>query len=187
MIKALGSTPNKDSLVMYIHDTKIRQTQGPFTLWSDTIPLPWLSTSNRLLPVFDAVQQDEPRFLIVDWHAPYSARGYPDTIDLRALNNSSSQKVWSRFSLPGYVPEGTDLDPNCRSREADKMLLIAGIASGVFGIAMLVFLYTWRRRKRRLKVTIADQNSSQAVQDEELELESRFKDAKAPIQDDARP
>lgn len=184
MKKALGSTLEKDNLVLYIHDSKTRQTQGPFSLWNDADIVLFSSTKNRLLPVYSAVQQNEPEFLIVNWFLLDGLWGLPGVIDLRALSNSSSEEAWSRFSLPKDIPVGTDLDSSCRNHGASRRLIIAGIVSSVFGIAMLVFLCNWRWRKRRLKATDADQNSLQIVQDEEQELDDRSKDAEAPIQND---
>jgi hypothetical protein len=128
---------------MYIYDSKSRQTQGPFTLPNITSTTSYLN--NRLIPVYSATEQNEPRFLVVNL---FPLPSVPGAIDLHALGSNSSQ-AWTDFRLPDRLQVDEGLEPSCRTREGTKRLVTAVILSGVFVVFVAIFLLIRLRRKRR--------------------------------------
>lgn len=122
------------------------------------------------MPVYNATHQIEPQFLVINLYGPVSS--YPvipsKAIDLRNLNETV--QLWSDFHIPVSMPLGEGLKPSCRTRGESKKLVIAGIASGIFGFIVVVFLFFWRWRKRRLSQSDADQISPKMTLDGEHEL-----------------
>lgn len=128
---------------MFIYDSKSRQTQGPFTLPNITNTISYVN--NRLLPVYSATEQNEPRFLVVTL---FPLQKVPGAIDLHALGNDSSQ-AWTDFSLPARLEVDESLEPSCRTRVGTKRLVTAGILSGLFLVFVAISLLIRLRRKRR--------------------------------------
>lgn len=152
-------------LNLYIHDCKTRQTRGPFSVGSaydltDGSPA-------RLLAVYNASQRSEPQFLVINRYSFGSSMA----IDLSALGGSS--QFWTEFGLPPSIPMSERLDSSCRTREASRKLVVAGVVSGVFGFAMIALGFVWRWRKRRSKNNKADQTAPVAPPDQELAERSR--------------
>lgn len=182
LIKAFGSTlpetPYKTfKLNIYIHDSNTNQTRGPFSVESKS-NLSYLSTA-RLLPVYNASQQNEPQFLAIIW---YNTGESPITIDMCALGGPS--QFWSELKLPPNILMSERLDPSCRTREDSRRLVVAGVVSSLFGLAMAAFGFVWRRRKQRSKNNKADQILAAVAPNQEQELVKRSRDPQAPIRDD---
>lgn len=171
---------------MYIYDSVYAQTQGPFTI--STYPISAIIAPSellRLLPVYNATQPNAPQFLVLNIHDTYASSPSVIAIDIREVNQPSLS--WVDFSLPSNMPVGTSLEPSCRTQKANKRLALAGIVSGIFGIAMVAFFVAWQRRRRSSKKSKADQNYPQTAMNQERELTSRSKDAQAPIRFDTLP
>jgi len=102
--------------------------------------------SSRLLPVYDISQLNEPWLLVIDWIFSLKES---QVIDLHALG--STPQSATDFGLPLRIPLDERHDPSCRTREADRKLAIAGVASGIIGVFVVALLFVRRWRKRRLK------------------------------------
>ncbi|KAG0091233.1 hypothetical protein BGZ93_006784 [Podila epicladia] len=172
LCSALDVVTNIRTFKLYIYDSKTKQMQS-LTSQSDTIPI--MFHSARLLPVYSASQQHEPQFLVVNRLPQYTTADrtipyyVPTYIDLQASN--SSVQSWPRIALPDIIPVGERLYPSCRTRQANKKLVVAAIISSLFGIAVAAFLVFRWRRKRKSKASGADDDSLQETLDGEHNVE----------------
>lgn len=118
------------------------QTQGPFAITPFSTDCTNAFNVFRgllhLLPVYNATQPNTPQFLVLN----LQANGLRImAIDVSVTNRPSLSCI--DFSLPPNMLVGTSLEPSCRNQEANKRLVIAGIVSSVFELAMEVFFVAW--------------------------------------------
>jgi len=173
------NSPSAIKFNIYIHDSKTTQTRGPFTIANTVEPTDLMFA--HLFPMYGALQPNEPRFLVLGWYLGYYRFL---SIDLHSL---SPAQPWAEFGLPTDMPLNERLAPSCRTQEANRKLVIAGVVSTVFGVTVIAIWIALRWRKRRLKVSKADQNSLVTTRGQERDLAGRTKVPQALILYDSRP